>query len=185
RRVAGTGVAVASTIATAAYPIFFVQSSLAHADLPAAAFSLWGIRLAVERRLWTSQIAFCLAVLSKETAIIVPCALGLWEFISSRGEPARSRLPRTLIFLTPLLPLAGWLIYHHYLTGRFFGNAEFYRYNVTQALNPLRFVAAFGLRLWHLFGTMNMLALTASAAVAMSFAPVVDESGERPRIAIS
>src|SRR6516225_2323019 len=68
----GTGVAVASTIATAVYPIFFVQSSLAHADLPAAAFSLWGIRLAVERRLLPSKIAFSLAVLSKETAVITP-----------------------------------------------------------------------------------------------------------------
>src|SRR5260370_27843908 len=45
RRVAGTGGAAASTGASARYPIFFVPSSLAHADLPAAAFTLWGIRL--------------------------------------------------------------------------------------------------------------------------------------------
>src|SRR5215472_224561 len=64
-RVANTGVAVASTIATAIYPVFFVQSSLVHADLPAAAFSLWGIRLAMEQRrsTKTSQFAFSLAVL--------------------------------------------------------------------------------------------------------------------------
>jgi Dolichyl-phosphate-mannose-protein mannosyltransferase len=184
RRIAAPGVAVASTIATAVYPIFFVQSSMVHADLPAAAFSLWGIRLAVERRLWTSQIAFCLAVLSKETAIIIPLALALWEIIVSRGAPARERLTQTAIFLTPLLPLVAWLAYHHHLTGRIFGSAEFYQYNVTQALNPLRFLAAFGLRLWHLFGTMNMMALTASTLVAMNFAPVVDEAGERQRIAI-
>src|SRR5216683_7533384 len=61
RRVAGTGVAVASTLATAVYPIFFVQSSLTHADLAAAAFTLWGVRLGVERRLWWSQLAFSLA----------------------------------------------------------------------------------------------------------------------------
>ena len=36
RRLAGTGVAVVTTIGTAVYPIFFVQSSLAHADLMAA-----------------------------------------------------------------------------------------------------------------------------------------------------
>src|SRR5262249_49732246 len=62
--------------------------------------------------------------------------------------------------------------------------SAFYQYNVTAALNPLRFLAAFAQRLWHLFGAMNMMALTASAAVAMSFAPVVDEGIERPRIAI-
>src|ERR1051326_1343319 len=44
RRLTRTGVAVATTIATAVYPIFFVQSSLTHADLAAAAFTLWGIR---------------------------------------------------------------------------------------------------------------------------------------------
>src|SRR5215468_2161610 len=91
RRVAGTGVAVASSIATAMFPVFFVQSSLAHADLPAAAFSLWGLRLVVERRLWTSQIAFCLAVMSKETAIIFPFALALWEIFGSRDGLWRNR----------------------------------------------------------------------------------------------
>ncbi len=45
RRVANQAVAVASTIATAIYPVFFAQSSLAHADVAAAAFALWGIRL--------------------------------------------------------------------------------------------------------------------------------------------
>src|SRR5215471_19711436 len=39
RRVSNTGVAVASTIATALYPVFFTQSSLTHADLTAAAFT--------------------------------------------------------------------------------------------------------------------------------------------------
>src|SRR5207245_11377301 len=35
RRVSNPGVAIASTAATAIYPVFFAQSSLAHADLPA------------------------------------------------------------------------------------------------------------------------------------------------------
>jgi hypothetical protein len=184
RRLAGIGVAVASTVATAVYPIFFVQSSLAHADLPAAAFTLWGIRLAVERRLWPSQLAFSLAVLSKETAVITPLALAIWELWAAREEPVRKRLAQSAIFLTPLLPLLAWLAYHHHATGRFFGDAAFYRYNVTQAMSPLRFVLALGLRLWALFGIMNMLALTAAMAVAMRFPPVVDETGERKRIAI-
>jgi 4-amino-4-deoxy-L-arabinose transferase-like glycosyltransferase len=78
RGLAGTGVAVASTIGTALYPIFFVQSSLAHADVAAAAFTLWGIRVSVEKHVWRGQFAFSLAVLSKETAIITPLALALW-----------------------------------------------------------------------------------------------------------
>jgi hypothetical protein len=188
RRLTQTGVAVATTIATAVYPIFFVQSSLTHADLTAAAFTLWGIRLYVERRIWPAQIVFSLAVLSKETAVITPLALALWELLQRSqpldNKPQHGRLVRAAIACTPVLPLLLWLFYHHHATGRFFGGEDFYQYNVTQALSPLRFLLALVQRFWHLFGTMNMLALTAAAAVAMFFPPVKDASGERRRIAI-
>jgi 4-amino-4-deoxy-L-arabinose transferase-like glycosyltransferase len=184
RRLVGTGVAVATTIATAVFPIFFVQSSLTHADLTAAAFTLWGIRLYIEGRVWPSQLAFCLAVLSKETAVITPLAFALWELLQPRLNAGPSRIQRSVIALVPVLPLLGWLIYHHHVTGRFFGNADFYQYNVTQALSPLRFLLALIQRIWHLFGTMNMLALTAATVVAMFFPPVMDSSGGRPRIAV-
>src|SRR6185503_3023067 len=94
RKLIGTGVAVATTIATAVYPIFFVQSSLTHADLMAAAFTLWGVRLYIEGRLWPSQLAFCLAVLSKETAVITPLAFAIWEILSHRDGSVRSRFQR-------------------------------------------------------------------------------------------
>ena len=184
QRLAGTGVAVASTVATAVYPIFFVQSSLTHADLPAAAFTLWGIRTAIEKRIWTSQLVFSLAGLAKETAIITPLALALWELFAVRSDSIARRLARSVVWLTPAVPLLVWLAYHYHVTGRVFGGTEFYRYNVTQALSPLRFLLAVVLRLWHLLGTMNMLALTGAMAVAMRFPPVVDPSGERKRIAI-
>jgi hypothetical protein len=182
KKLTRTGVAVATTIATAIYPIFFVQSSLTHADLTAAAFTLWGIRLYVERRIWLAQLAFSLAVLSKETAIITPLAVILWELLPSRSGPVRDRVPRAAISLVPLAPLFAWLFYHHHFTGRFFGGSDFYQYNVTQALDPLRFLLALLQRIWHLFGIMNMLALTAATLVALLFAPVKDERGERPRI---
>ncbi|HKW76350.1 MAG TPA: glycosyltransferase family 39 protein [Terriglobales bacterium] len=181
RRVANLPVAIASTIATAAYSIFFVQSSLAHADLMAAAFTLWGLRLRFEDRRGFSQLAFSLAVLSKETAVITPLALALWEV----WQRTPGRMRRTVMSLVPVLPLAAWLAYHHYATGRFFGNAEFYQYNVAAAITPLRFLLALGLRAWHLLGTMNMAALTAAMLVAMRFPPVVDRSGPRERIAVA
>lgn len=188
RKLTRTGVAIATTIATAVYPIFFAQSSLTHADLMAAAFTLWGIRLYIADRIWPSQLAFCLAVLSKETAVITPLAFALWELFQPRDNTGRNRLQRVAIALVPVIPLLVWLVYHHHATGRFFGNADFYQYNVTQALNPLRFLLALVQRVWHLFGTMNMLALTAATAVAMFFPPVIDSTGDstavRPRIAI-
>src|SRR6476646_3923771 len=97
RKLAGTGVAVATTIATAVYPIFFVQSSLTHADLTAAAFTLWGIRLYIERRMLLSQFAFSLAVLSKWTAIITPLGFALWEILHASNQGERSRLHRAAL----------------------------------------------------------------------------------------
>lgn len=184
RRLTRTGVAVATTIATAIYPVFFVQSSLTHADLMATAFTLWGIRVYIEQRVWPSQLAFCLAVLSKETAIITPLAFALWEVLQPRDASGRDRFRRAAIALVPVTPLLCWLAYHHHATGRFFGNADFYQYNVTQALSPLRFLLALAQRIWHLFGAMNMLALTAATVVAMFFPPARDSSGERPRITV-
>jgi hypothetical protein len=184
RRLVGTGVAVASTLATALYPIFFVQSSLAHADLAAAAFTLWGIRCSVEKRKWTGQLAFSLAVLSKETAIITPLALILWELMNRESSGLRTRLSRVAPYLIPALPLLAWLGYHHHVAGRFFGSEQFYQYNVVQAITPVRFLLALVLRFWHLFGTMNMLALTAATGAAMMFPPVVKDGIERPRIPI-
>lgn len=184
RRLTSIQVAIAATIATAVYPIFFVQSSLAHADLPAAAFTLWGLRLRFEKRIWPAQFAFCLAVLSKETAVITPLALAAWELWHAQDESGRSRLARTVTWLVPLAPLLAWLAFHHSRTGRFFGGSDFYRYNVTQALSPLRFLLALALRSWHLLGTMDMLALTGATLVAMRFPPVIDEAGERQRIPV-
>jgi Dolichyl-phosphate-mannose-protein mannosyltransferase len=187
RRISNTGVAVASTIATAVYPVFFAQSSLAHADLMAAAFTLWGIRLGLERRLWTSQLAFSLAVLSKETAVVTPIAIGLWEFLALEKEEKISpaeRLRRAALYLIPVLPLASWLLFHHHATGRFFGDAQFYQYNVGNVMVPVRFVIALGIRIWQLFGFMNMLVLTAAMIAALWFPAVVDQEGERQRISI-
>lgn len=187
RRVSKFGVAVAATVATAAYPIFFVQSSLTHADLAAAAFTLWGVRLGIERRLWWSQLAFSLAVLSKETAIITPGALALWEMLFAKdadGNSTTDRLRRATVRLVPAVPLAAWLVFHYHATGHIFGDATYMKYNVAQTLSPLRFVLALALRTWHLFGIMNMLPLTVAMIVAMFFPPVIDDSGERQRIAV-
>jgi hypothetical protein len=185
QRVASRGVAVASTVATAVYPVFFVQSSLTHADITAAAFALWGIRLGIERRLWASQGAFILAVMSKEIAVITPVAVAIWEFFfSPAAESWTKRARLSAIRFVPVLPYAAWLLYHHHVTGRFIGGDAFYHYNVTTVVGPVRFLLALGLRLWYVLGFMNMLVLTAATAVAMSFPAVKDDGHERERIAI-
>src|SRR6185312_824472 len=62
-------IALATVTLTAAYPVFFAQSSLAHADLFAAAATLWALAFFLDRRTWLAVLCFSLAALSKETSI--------------------------------------------------------------------------------------------------------------------
>ena len=188
RNVANLRVAVASTAATALYPVFFTQSSMAHVDLAAATLSLWGITLLLERKRAWSVVAFCLAVLAKETALVVPIAIGLrelWRWIRRRRDSQFARPPMPPIaigalMLAPSVILALWYAYHYARTGYVFGNPEFFQYNVSATLQPLRIVLAMLKRLWQITGYMNLFLLTASVAMAMAF-PAQTEPDGRPR----
>src|SRR5215472_2992079 len=81
RRVANDQVAIASVVCTAAYPVFFTQSSLAHLDMMACALTIWGLAMYVERRPVATVVFFALAPVAKETAIVAPMALLGWELL--------------------------------------------------------------------------------------------------------
>ncbi len=193
RAVSGLAVAASATLCTALYPVFFAQSSLAHLDMAAAAFTVWGLYEYVRGRQVAAVLFFALAGLSKETAVLAPIALLIWEITGriTRSQSAEKLwlFPRrsaalTATLLLPLLPLAAWFAWHHHRTGHFFGNPEFFRYNVAATLHPLRIAVALLMRLWHLLGYMNMLVLTVPAALAMMYSPLEDDGRQRPRIAI-
>jgi 4-amino-4-deoxy-L-arabinose transferase-like glycosyltransferase len=204
QRVANTEVAVASTICTGLYPVFFAQSSMAHLDLAAAGLSFWALLAYVERRRWDTAIWFSVAVLAKETAILAPLALFAWELsasfltLDSRNGQAQARegtalaVPPTLTdnrgrsiqLLIPLLPLALWYAFHYSRTGFVFGNPEFFRYNVKATLQPLRVLLALGLRLWQVVGYLNLHFLTLAALLAMWFPPLQDTGEDRKRISL-
>src|SRR2546423_3070262 len=80
-RVANTEVAIASTVCTALYPVFFAQSSLAQVDLAAAGLTFWALTAYFEERPLVTAFCFCLAVLAKETAVLAPMALATWELL--------------------------------------------------------------------------------------------------------
>ena len=82
RRVANPDVAVAATICTALYPVFFAQSSMAHVDLAAAGLTLWGLDAYLGERWRGTACWFALAALAKETAVLAPVALLAWEVVS-------------------------------------------------------------------------------------------------------
>ncbi len=185
-------VALAAVFCTALYPVVFTESSLAQVDLPAAGFTFWGLLAYVKKRWSISAFWFCLAALSKETAIITPLALFTWCLICHLGLPNRVRRicpekpaeARVLWLLVPVLPLALWYGYHYLRTGYVFGNPEFFRYNVQSTFSPLRILLAFGLRLWQIFGYLQLGLLTVAMLFAMSKPPLRDKDVERPRISL-
>ncbi|MCU1314595.1 MAG: hypothetical protein JWM54_2352 [Acidobacteriaceae bacterium] len=187
QRITGqTAVAAATTLLTALYPVWFAQSTLAHADLMAAAFTLWGLVCFTETRsgaylehrpgdlvqdssdppaqfergagIVTSAVFFALAALSKETAVCTPMALAAYEL--SRALRVRgerlSALRNAAVLLASVLPLCGWYVYHWRRTGFALGNPEFLRYNAEATLSPLRILLALFHRLLHLTAHVNL-----------------------------
>ncbi len=240
RRVANLQVAAATMLLTALFPVFFAQSSLAHLDMMAAAFTLWGLAAYVplqasvrspcsisdlrfpisdlqadaknqkseirNQKLNSSVLWFALAGLAKETAMVAPMAICAWELIRPsiasvqpddthicqyRADvghlPTLSGRRRGAAMLLAFLPLVAWLVYHFARTGFFFGNPEYFRYNVGATLTPLRFALALIERLWQAFGYLNLFVLTGAAALAMRNPPLVDavdKGQERSRISL-
>jgi hypothetical protein len=190
KTVANIEVAVATTVLSAIYPVFFAQSSLVHLDLAAAGFTFWGLRAYVKGWGWEAALWFSLASLTKETAILAPLALFAWEVLSRRlPATVGNILPKRRSWnfawlLFPLFPLVAWYSFHYWKTGFVFGNPEFFRYNVEATLNPLRVVLALLVRLWQTTGYFHLLILTLAALFAMWLPPLRDTGGERPRIAL-
>jgi len=178
----------ASTVAlTALYPVFFAQSSLAHADLFAAAATLWALTFLFapgSRSLWLASACFALAVLSKETAIVTPYALAAWELWLFFHSRSRSHFIRAAILGLPVFPLVLWYLYHWHRTGFVFGNPEYLHYNATATLTPLRVLIAFAHRVLHITAHMNLFVPVALMLACMLLPPVNEDDGS-PRLRIA
>ena len=183
RLVGVVSVAFWTTVLTGIYPIWFAQSSLAHADIFAAACSLWGLvytlpsrgRNSIAAAVWFSAAALC-----KETSIAIPLTLAAIDLAESFRQPrvARTRLWRDALWpCVCVLPLAAWYAYHYAKTGFLFGNPQFLRYNAESTLSPLRFLAAFGHRVLHLTAHMNLFVPVFIALAALVLTPRPDAEG--------
>jgi hypothetical protein len=199
-------VAAAVTLLTAIYPVWFAQSTLAHADMFAAAGTLWGMVFALtallpnedrspqkgqKRQIAASAVCFAAAALSKETAIVTPLAIALWAaYAAGRSAPAsgnrRQSLRLGVALLSPILPLLGWYAYHRYRTGYIFGNPQYLRYNATQTLTPVRVLVALLHRIFHVGAHMNMFVPVLCMLGAMLLNPLLERDGSlRPRISLT
>ena len=196
-RVANTQVAIASTLCTALYPVFFAQSSLAQVDLCAAGLVFWALASYIAGDLVRAAIWFSLAALAKETAILAPLTLSAWEIVGLLAGGSsweglwlgREIQPRTAVpgfrmaplqgwnlmdvgrrlapYLLPVVALVAWYLYHYLRTGYVFGNPEFFRYNVAGTLSLTRFLLALAMRAWQVVGYMHLWILTLPTLIAM------------------
>ena len=197
QRLIGSRAAAATTLLTAVYPVWFAQSTLAHADIFAAAFTLWAMaayfdgvtfrdeapgisnsQTTRDRTLATqfrAAILFSLAALSKETAIVTPLALAALEAMLLTRSSGRARRLHALwiaALAVPVLPLSAWYGYHRAKTGFIFGNPEFLRYNATANLDAHRILLCLWHRLIHLTAHMNMF-VAVLCAIAAALMPAV------------
>ena len=183
-----TGVAFATVLLTALYPVFFAQSSLAHADLTAAAGTLWGIAFLLQRTtrgIWFAALCFSCAALSKETAIVTPLALAAWLLLQAVRRREKMLAKSAAALVTPVIPLVLWYLYHRHRTGFIFGNPEYLRYNAGATLTPLRILIALAHRLLHVTAHMNLFVPVALMLACMLLDPLKEADGSpRPRIAI-
>jgi hypothetical protein len=198
--VSNTRVAIASTLCTALYPVFFAQSSLAQVDLAAAGLTFWGLSAYIEGQPVATVLWFALAALAKETAILAPIALAAWEIVGLLARKISQRklwldgsdpkantdsLRHIVSLLMPALPLGLWYAYHYSHTGYVFGNPEFFRYNVAATLNSTRFLLALAMRLWQVVGYLHLWVLTLPMLLAMwMLPPQRDSVSERSRITV-
>jgi hypothetical protein len=189
-------VAFWSVLLTGLYPIWFAQSSLAHADLFAAAATLWALVYSLPdlmigegqnavpnpaRKPIVAAVWFSLAVLAKETAIVTPLVLAGFELVAgwrSAGGRRRRLWAQAAAYCLCALPLAAWYTYHYAKTGFVFGNPEYLHYNAVATLDPLRMVVAFGHRILQLTAHMNMFVPVLCTAAAMVLDPIAGRGGQ-------
>lgn len=186
RRMAGELVGWLAALLTAAYPVWFAQSTLAHADIFAAAFTLWALSFYLtpdgpgcggpKERGWAALL-FSLAALSKETAIVTPLALACyegwqaWRTRTAKDGSAAAAWRWAAALAVPLVSLMAWYGYHYAKTGFVFGNPEYLRYNATANLTMYRIALCLWHRLLHLTAHMNLFVATL-CTLAASLMPV-------------
>jgi hypothetical protein len=182
-------IAAATTLLTAAYPVWFAQSTLAHADLFAASLTLWGLVLYLPggraARMLPAALCFALAAVSKETSICTPLALAAYEaWIALQDRPSRPFARRNIVRLvSSILPLCAWFYYHWRRTGFIFGNPEYLRYNAQATLTPLRIPLALLHRIIHLTAHMNLFVPVLCACASLFLVPrALPDGSTRPAL---
>ena len=192
RLVGVAAVAFWTVLLTGLYPIWFAQSSLAHADIFAAACTLWGLVYALPdarpQALGRRAVVFGRRAVEGDgdrDSADAGRGAALWRHFAlerarrSGGDCCGRRRGSRVAFCR----WPRWYAWHYAKTGFLFGNPEFLRYNAEATLTPLRILAAFGHRILHLTAHMNLFVPVLMAFAALLLEPRPDAEGQRARSA--
>jgi 4-amino-4-deoxy-L-arabinose transferase-like glycosyltransferase len=169
RRVATREIAAWSALLLALSPLFFAQTTLVHLDLAVALFTTLAVLFLLRDDVWLFALAASLAVLSKETAVVLlPVAwLYAWGTARTHSTGRRARLRTWAALVVPVVPLAVWTFYYHHATGFWTGNRDYLSYNVYSTLSPARIFLSLLRRAYELFISGFNWLLTACAMVGI------------------
>ena len=153
RRTSSREIALWSALLLALSPLFFAQSTLVHLDLTAALFTVLAVLFLLREQAWRFALAASLAVLSKETAVVLLPVVWLYAWRRGRGFAAerRTSLAVWIPLVMPLVPLAAWSLYYHHSTGYWTGNGGYLSYNLYSTLSPGRVFWSLLRRVYELF----------------------------------
>jgi 4-amino-4-deoxy-L-arabinose transferase-like glycosyltransferase len=180
-RVANREVAFWSVLLLALSPLFFAQSTLAHLDLAVGFFTLLALAALLDDRPARFAFACTAAVLSKETALVLLPAAGIFVWWQRRRSTGSSVRGWWTAFLVPLAALMAWAAFYHHVTGGWTGNREYLRYNLYATLNPVRVLLTLLRRLYETFvGGFNwVLTAGAMAGISMGLRPAQRNENQR------
>jgi hypothetical protein len=128
-----------------ASPLFYTQSMMVQLDMPAMVFTVWALLYFLDGRLWRSVLMATVAVLFKETAVVLPVVLAVWLIAKERD------FRKAAHYLIPCAAIAGWVAFVWRATGHPFGDPAFSQYNTWYALQPVRLSMALLRRIFYLF----------------------------------
>ncbi|MGH9486817.1 MAG: glycosyltransferase 87 family protein [Terriglobales bacterium] len=152
--------AAAPALLVALSPLVFAQASLAQLDLPVAALVIWALAARQWQRGWWEAGLLTAACLMKETAVIVPAVLLLADLARGRGRAAARQI-------APMAVLAAWFFFYHAHSGYWFGNPQYFAYNLGDTAGSLpRIGLSLLRRVWQLAcydgtGLLTLLAVLA------------------------
>lgn len=116
RKLFGEWPAALAALCLLATPAIFAQAHLLLPEMLLAGLILWAL-YGFHRQSWAMYLTFAsLAVLTKESALVLPLACALFAAL----PPERYTLRRSVLALSPLLVFAGFLVLQRWQNGWFF-----------------------------------------------------------------